>query len=124
MTTDGISYLTTLTGRWRARNGERGSASVELRMPMLASAVAGAAPAASNVFLRSSALFVALPSHWPGGTPIVADFNGDGRADIAQYNSRWSTIPICLSLGDGWSCKNLRANYVSGDILRTCSAPS
>jgi hypothetical protein len=52
---------------------------------------------------------------YAGGTPLVGDFNGDGRADLAQYNAAWHSIPVCLSLATGWSCENLAATYVGGD---------
>jgi RHS repeat-associated protein len=49
---------------------------------------------------------------YSGGTPLVGDFNGDGKADLFQYNSSgWGSIPVCLSTGTGWSCSNLMATY-------------
>lgn len=50
-----------------------------------------------------------------GGQALVGDFNGDGRADILQYQSRaWSAIPVCLSLRTGWTCRPLQAFYAGG----------
>jgi hypothetical protein len=50
-----------------------------------------------------------------GGTPLVGDFDGDGHADLIQYNPAWTSIPVCLSLGSGWSCRNLAASYAGGE---------
>ncbi len=51
---------------------------------------------------------------YPGGTPLVADVNGDGKADLVQYNPEWGSLPVCFSTDDGWSCENLRATYAGG----------
>ncbi len=53
---------------------------------------------------------------YPGGIPLMGDFNGDGRMDLAQYNDGWSSIPVCLSLATGWSCRNLAADFTVGDL--------
>jgi hypothetical protein len=46
---------------------------------------------------------------------LIGDFNGDGRADVAQTYRLWHSIPVCLSTGTGWSCSNLPADiYDSG----------
>jgi hypothetical protein len=38
----------------------------------------------------------------PGARPLVGDFNGDGRADIALIGpSQWGFVPMALSNGDG-----------------------
>lgn len=51
-----------------------------------------------------------------GGAPLVGDFNGDGRPDLAQFQSDgWSTIPVCLWIETGWSCRSLRATYTGGE---------
>jgi lysozyme len=49
-----------------------------------------------------------------GGRPFVVDFNGDGYSDLVQFSPDWQTLPVCLSTGTGWSCKNLAAHYVGG----------
>lgn len=51
---------------------------------------------------------------YPGSTVFVADVNGDGKADVVQYNPKSSSIPVCFSTGHGWSCENERATYVGG----------
>ncbi len=51
---------------------------------------------------------------WSGATPLVGDFDGDGKSDVIQFNDRWQSIPVCLSLGGGWSCKNLAARIAGG----------
>src|SRR5207237_2613893 len=51
---------------------------------------------------------------YAGGTALIGDFNGDGRADVLQYNSDWETVPVCLSLVASWSCQHLAAAYVGG----------
>jgi hypothetical protein len=50
-----------------------------------------------------------------GTTAFVADVNGDGRADLVQYNPAWSTIPVCFATAHGWSCENLAADYIGGN---------
>ncbi len=51
-----------------------------------------------------------------GGMPLVGDFNGDGRADLMQFQSQgWDLIPVCLYLGSGWSCRALHADYAGGE---------
>ncbi len=46
---------------------------------------------------------------------LTGDFNGDGRTDVFQTYRGWSSIPVCLSTGTGWSCSNLGATiYDSG----------
>src|SRR5262249_12279614 len=54
-----------------------------------------------------------------GGTPLIGDFDGDGRQDLYQYRSEWQTIPVCLARGSAgawsWSCTNHQASYVGGD---------
>jgi hypothetical protein len=50
-----------------------------------------------------------------GGTPLVADVNGDGKADLIQYNPEWKSLPVCFATDDGWSCENLKADYVGGE---------
>jgi hypothetical protein len=47
-------------------------------------------------------------------TVKVADVNGDGKADLIQYNPAWASIPVCFSAGHGWSCENLKADYIGG----------
>jgi hypothetical protein len=38
----------------------------------------------------------------PGGVQLAADFNGDGRSDIALTGaSGWNTMPVAISRGDG-----------------------
>ncbi|WP_437955597.1 VCBS repeat-containing protein [Sorangium sp. So ce119] len=37
---------------------------------------------------------------------LTGDFNGDGRTDVVQAYRGWSSIPLCLSTGSGWSCSN------------------
>ena len=50
-----------------------------------------------------------------GAQPLVGDFNGDGRADVIQYQSQgWDAVPVCLSLRSGWTCRPLRAFYAGG----------
>jgi hypothetical protein len=49
-----------------------------------------------------------------GTTALVADVNGDGKADLVQYNPAWATVPVCFSTGHGWSCENLSTEYVGG----------
>lgn len=50
-----------------------------------------------------------------GGRPLVGDFNGDGRADVMQFQPQgWDAIPVCLSLRSGWTCRQLRAHYGGG----------
>jgi lysozyme len=51
------------------------------------------------------------------GSPLIGDFNGDGKADVIMYSSdqSWDTIPLCLSTGTGWSCYNAPAEYAGGD---------
>jgi hypothetical protein len=49
-----------------------------------------------------------------GGAPFVGDVNGDGKADLIEYNSSWQTIPVCFATDDGWSCENLSATYAAG----------
>jgi Domain of unknown function (DUF1906)/FG-GAP-like repeat len=51
---------------------------------------------------------------YPGATPLVADVNGDGRADVIEYNSAWSSLPVCFATDEGWSCENLDASYLGG----------
>jgi hypothetical protein len=51
---------------------------------------------------------------YTGATPFVADVNGDGRADIIQYNAGWGSVPVCFATDVGWSCENLAADYVGG----------
>lgn len=36
--------------------------------------------------------------------PVLADFNGDGRMDMAQYTGEGDVWRICLSTGSGFSC--------------------
>jgi len=50
-----------------------------------------------------------------GSTPLVGDFDGDGRADVIQYRADGQSIPVCLSLASGWSCRNLAASYAGGE---------
>jgi len=56
---------------------------------------------------------------------LVGDFNGDGRADIAQANPAWRSFPVCFADGSGgWSCTNQGAavyggadtKYLTGDF--------
>jgi len=48
-------------------------------------------------------------------TFLVADFNGDQRADVLQTYRGWASIPVCLASYGGWSCSNLSATiYNSG----------
>ena len=49
-----------------------------------------------------------------GATPLVADVNGDGRADVVEYNPSWASIPVCFATDEGWSCENLPARYLGG----------
>jgi hypothetical protein len=51
---------------------------------------------------------------YPGATPFLADVNGDGKADLIQYNPSWQTIPVCFSTDQGWSCENTMATYTAG----------
>lgn len=44
-----------------------------------------------------------------GQTSITGDFNDDGLTDIAQTGGEWSSQPVCLSTGSGWSCSNSAA---------------
>ncbi len=47
--------------------------------------------------------------------PRVGDFNGDGRADVIQYQPQgWDAVPVCLSPRSGWTCRQLRAFYAGG----------
>ena len=58
---------------------------------------------------------------YAGGIPLVGDFNGDGRSDLLQYNSAWSSVPVCLSTEAGWTCRNIGApgSVQSGDLACT-----
>jgi hypothetical protein len=47
-------------------------------------------------------------------TALVGDVNGDGKADLVQWNPSWTTIPECLATSEGWSCINASATYVGG----------
>jgi len=49
-----------------------------------------------------------------GGTPLIGDVNGDGKADVIQFNASWQSLPVCFATDDGWGCENLGADYVSG----------
>jgi hypothetical protein len=49
-----------------------------------------------------------------GTTAFLADVNGDGKADLVQYNAAWSTVPVCFAIDHGWSCENLAADFVGG----------
>ncbi|HKO48590.1 MAG TPA: VCBS repeat-containing protein [Polyangiaceae bacterium] len=41
-------------------------------------------------------------AQWPNAKPIVGDFNGDGRDDIALLGSEsFGSIPVALSNGNG-----------------------
>jgi hypothetical protein len=51
---------------------------------------------------------------YAGQTALVADVNGDGKADVVQWDPSWESLPVCFSTGRGWSCENLRASYVGG----------
>ncbi len=51
---------------------------------------------------------------YSGANFLVGDFNGDGKADIAQVNNTWPSIPVCYSTGTGWNCYNQAANYLGG----------
>lgn len=44
---------------------------------------------------------------------LTGDFNGDGRTDVIQTYRGWSSIPLCLSTGSGWSCSNPGATIVN-----------
>ena len=57
----------------------------------------------TNVSISTAQGF-ATPAVWLDGqldSPIVADFNGDGAADLAQYNGN-STFGVALSTGSGF----------------------
>ncbi|WP_437591223.1 FG-GAP-like repeat-containing protein [Sorangium sp. So ce1000] len=43
---------------------------------------------------------------------LTGDFDADGRTDVVQTYRGWSSIPLCLSTGSGWSCSNLAATIV------------
>jgi FG-GAP-like repeat len=43
---------------------------------------------------------------------VAADVNGDGLTDIVQVYRGWSSYPVCLSTGAGWSCSNAAATVV------------
>jgi hypothetical protein len=49
-----------------------------------------------------------------GSTAFAADVNGDGRADIVQFDAAASSIPVCFATDEGWACENLAATYISG----------
>ncbi len=55
------------------------------------------------------------PALGEDGVALTADFNHDGRSDLIRFRPGGVAIPVCLSSGPGWSCRNLRANYVGGD---------
>lgn len=44
---------------------------------------------------------------------LTGDFNGDGMTDVVQAYRGWSTLPLCLSTGTGWSCSNPPATIVN-----------
>jgi hypothetical protein len=48
---------------------------------------------------------------YPAATILAADVNGDGKADVVQFQGGWQSMPVCFSTGDGWSCENLKATY-------------
>jgi hypothetical protein len=51
---------------------------------------------------------------YPGATPLVGDVNGDGKADVVEYDPSWASFPVCFATDHGWACENLEATYVSG----------
>ena len=86
------------------------------RLPVCASLVTGwscralAAPYAGGAFPAApdgSAVY-------PGATALIGDFDGDHRSDVVQFNAGWQSLPVCRSLGTGWSCRNLGANAAGG----------
>ena len=58
--------------------------------------------------------------------PLVGDFNGDGRDDLAllslSQSAGWTTIPVAFATGSGWSSINPDggdfAAYASGPYVR------
>jgi hypothetical protein len=48
---------------------------------------------------------------YAAATVLVADVNGDGKADLVQYSPLWQSIPVCFSTGSGWACENLKADF-------------
>src|SRR4051794_20799357 len=52
----------------------------------------------------------------PHATPLVGDFNGDGRADLALTGGNgWATLPVAMSNGDGtFNVTNLPINLFGG----------
>ncbi len=51
---------------------------------------------------------------YPGTTPLVGDVNGDGKADVVEFNPASTTIPVCYATDEGWSCVNEAATYAGG----------
>ena len=60
----------------------------------------------------------------PDVRPLVGDFNGDGRDDLAllRQSAGWTTIPVAFATGSGWSSINPDvgdfAAYATGPDVR------
>ncbi len=52
--------------------------------------------------VTTTTTYFAIMAATPNAKPLVGDFNGDGRADIALTGpSSWASVPVAFSNGDG-----------------------